>query len=225
MWDLITQNKDILIVSTNFGTLIIWLVYAQLLYSGFRRQRSPKLIINRGSKKDINALCIISNMSAEAIFISYVFAEIETNQGTIELDVTDLEHISSEDNNSENDSDPNVHGDPIGKLSDNTRQGPLASGGYLHIGSFNSLICRIGKEEGLDMDGHIPRGSLEFISISILLVAIYGPEKMPVGAERRFRLNNKNSKYSLTPEDWDTKLLTSRRQRIKLNDRVNRFDS
>jgi hypothetical protein len=219
MWDLITQNKDILIVLTNFGTLIIWLVYAQLLYSGFRRQRSPKVIINRGSKKDINALCIISNMSAEAIFISYIFAEIETNQGTIELDVTDLEHISSEDNDSGNDSNP------IGKLADNTRQGPLASGGYLHIGSFNSLICRIGKEEGLDMDGHIPRGNLEFISISILLVAIYGPEKMPVGAERRFRLNNKNRKYSLTPEDWDTKLLTSRRQRIKLNDRVNRFDS
>lgn len=47
--------------------MIIWLVYAQLLYLGFRRQRNPRLIINRGRNKDINALCLISNKTVEKL--------------------------------------------------------------------------------------------------------------------------------------------------------------
>jgi hypothetical protein len=79
-------------------------------------------------------------MSTEAVFIVYIIADIETNKGTTSLEVTDLEKGSSEDNDSGNAIENDIHKNPIEMLADNTRQGPLASGGYLHIGSFDDLI-------------------------------------------------------------------------------------
>ncbi len=91
MFEWIENNKEIITVFTSIATLLVWVIYAQLLYLSFRRQRSPSLIINRGRNKDINALCIISNMSAESIFIQYIIVELETSEGKITMDVTDLE--------------------------------------------------------------------------------------------------------------------------------------
>lgn len=87
----LSQHHQSITALTSIATLMIWLVYAQLLYKGYRRQRRPRLIINRGKSKDINALCIISNMSAEPVFIEYIVAELQTSHGTIVMDVTDLE--------------------------------------------------------------------------------------------------------------------------------------
>jgi len=91
MLDWLAQHQKILPVVASFSPLVIWIVYAPPLYLGFRRQRSPRLIINRGRNKDINALCLISNMSAEYVFVQYIIAELHTSQGTITMDVTDFE--------------------------------------------------------------------------------------------------------------------------------------
>ena len=39
MLDWIAQHQKILSVVASFSSLVIWIVYAQLLYLGFRRQR------------------------------------------------------------------------------------------------------------------------------------------------------------------------------------------
>lgn len=51
--DWISQHHDSLTALTSIGTLLIWLVYAQLLYKGYRRQRRPRLIINRGKLRTL----------------------------------------------------------------------------------------------------------------------------------------------------------------------------
>ncbi|MBZ9557808.1 MULTISPECIES: hypothetical protein [unclassified Modicisalibacter] len=224
MFHWISQHKDVLTVFTNLGTLCIWLVYAQLLYWGFRRQRRPRLIINRGKKKDINALCIISNMSAESIFIEYIIAELETSQGTITMDVTDFEQQYSEGE----EIDSREEGRR--KLSDssvkeNTRQGPLGSGDFLHIGTFDDLIRRMARDEGIEMQDHRPEGDLAFKSLTIRLIGIYGPEDMPVGAERQFLLQDNDRYCSLTPATWDTRRLASKRERRELRKRVQQLNS
>ncbi|MGO1462210.1 MAG: hypothetical protein ACTHYN_09705 [Marinobacter sp.] len=221
MYDWIAEHQKVLSVLASLGSVIIWLVYAQLLYLGFRRQRSPRLIINRGRNKNINALCLISNMSAEAIFIEYIIAELKTSEGTITMDVTDFEQEYDEGDE-----------DPEGKrgrstlnqrsisVMNNTWQGPLESGGFLHIGTFSELIQRLAGDEGIRMQENVPEGDLEFTRLTLRLIGIYGPENMPIGAERSFDLSLNANRLSLRPTSWDTKKLVSVWQRRKLRKTV-----
>ncbi len=229
MFNWLSQHSQALNAFAGLGTLIIWLVYAQLLYLGFRRQRRPRLIINRGKKKDIEALCIISNMSAESIFVEYIIAELETSEGTITMDVTDFEQEYNEGDEKDA-SGEEASREPrrtlgTGPVNENTRQGPLESGGFLHIGAFDELIRRLAKDEGIEMQGYRPKGDLQFHRLTIRLIAIYGPEDMPVGAERSFNLMDNGKTCALTPTTWDTKRLASLWQRHKLRQTLKDFNS
>nr|WP_299243530.1 hypothetical protein [uncultured Halomonas sp.] len=211
MIEWISQNSKVLNFFTNLGVLLVWLGYAQLLYLGFKRQRRPRLIINRGKRKDIDALCIISNMSAESIFIEYIIADLETSEGTITMDITDFDQEYEE-----GDEDREQRSSSLGTVSENTRQGPLASGDFLHIGTFSHLIERLARDEGIEMDGHRPKGDLRFQHLTIRLIGVYGPEDMPIGAERSFELFTDDDYDTVTPNSWDTKRLSSFFQRRKL---------
>ncbi|WP_227367468.1 hypothetical protein [Halomonas sp. M20] len=211
MLDWISQNAKVLTFFTNLGVLLVWLGYAQLLYLGFSRQRRPRLIINRGKRKDIDALCIISNMSAESVFIEYIIADLQTSEGTITMDVTDFDQEYEE-----GDEERQQNASSLGNVNENTRQGPLGSGGFLHVGTFSNLLERLARDEGIKMDGHRPEGDLTFQHLTIRLIGVYGPEDMPIGAERSFELFANEDFRSLTPDSWDTKRLSSFRQRRKL---------
>ncbi|HET8789900.1 MAG TPA: hypothetical protein VFM75_01705 [Modicisalibacter sp.] len=217
MLNWVSQHQAVLSVLINLGTLAVWLIYAQLLYFGFRRQRRPRVIINRGRKKDVDALCIISNMSAEAIFIEYIIAELKTSRGTIVMDVTDHDQSNSQGNNAGDDAK-----EQLGSVGEYTRQGPLASSDFMHIGTFSDVIQRLAKEAGIEMQGYRPKGELRFRSLTIRLIAIYGPEDKPIGSERCFNLNleEDESKYTLVPDSWDTRRLASSRQRRRLRKNV-----
>ncbi|MGO2135429.1 hypothetical protein [Marinobacter sp.] len=226
MYDWIVDHQKVLSVCASLGSVVIWLVYAQLLYLGFRRQRSPRLIINRGRNKDINALCLISNMSAEAVFIEYIIAELETSEGIITMDVTDFEQEYSEgDENPEGPRGQSISNRRARNVMDNIRQGPMESGGFLHIGTFSELIQRLARDEGIRMHGHRPQGDLEFTRLTLRLIGIYGPESMPIGAERSFDLTFSADKLSLRPVSWDTKRLASLWQRHKLRKTVEKLNA
>lgn len=229
MYQWIVDHKEVLSVIASIGSVIIWLVYAQLLYLGFRRQRQPRLIINRGRNKDIDALCLISNMSAESIFIAYIIAELETTEGSITMDVTDFEQQYDESDESGEDQDDSLNQSFAKSLQqdakDNTRQGPIKPGEFFHIGTFSDLIHRLARDEGICMDGHKPQGDLEFTRLTLRLIGIYGPEDMPIGAERSFDLKHGPLNYALTPVSWDTKRLASLRQRRKLRRTVENLNA
>ncbi|WP_298450126.1 hypothetical protein [uncultured Marinobacter sp.] len=214
MYKWIAEHHQVLSIVASFGSLLIWLVYAQLLYLGFRRQRSPRLIINRGRNKDINALCLISNMSAESVFVEYIIAKLETSEGEITMDVTDFEREYSE-------------GDEQSPLDvrENTRQGPIECGGFLHIGTFCELIQRLARYENIEVVDGQPQGELEFTRLTLSLIGIYGPENMPVGAERSFDISVSGSRLGLKPASWDTKQLASIRQRRKLRRTVEELNA
>ncbi|PAU79352.1 hypothetical protein [Halomonas salipaludis] len=177
-------------------TLFVWLFYAQLLYNGYIRQRRARLIINRGQGKDIDSLCLISNMSAEAIFIQHIVVRIETSQEPLLLDVSDYQQSNDD-----------------GQTEYRSHQGPLSSGGYLHIGTFQALIERVAEAYDIQLDGHRPTAELTFKAIELRVIAIYGSEDRPVGARRRFLLDDDGDACSITPAQIDTQRLASRRDR------------
>lgn len=215
MFDWISENKDVLNVFIGFATLLVWVVYAQLLYNGYKRQRRPRIVINRGRNKGVDALCLISNMSAESIFIQHIVARLETDKGTYVQDVTELEQ-----NYQEGDEKRERHSTrDTPSLSDSTRQGPLGSGEFVHIGAFNSVIERIAHRENLRLDQHhddraeSEKGIVHLKSLTIQLVAIYGSDDYPIGVERCFLVRDLEEGRLLAPATWDSKRLTSRRQR------------
>ena len=120
MLDWIAANADVLGLLVSFCTLLIWAVYAQLLYAGFRRQRRPSLMLNRGHGRGLDALCVGGNMSAEGIFVQYVIAELDTGRGTIRMDITDRRTLSDGGDSGNRGNEGDEGDDSSGHLDDSS---------------------------------------------------------------------------------------------------------
>lgn len=193
----LNDNAQAISAVTSICTLFVWVFYAQLLYNGYVRQRRPRIIVNRGKGIGTDALCLISNMSSEAIYIQHLVAVLHAHDSTYELDVVEYQQQSGDDH----------------EASYRTHQGPLASGDYLHIQSFGSIIEQLTQHWQLDKQ----KLNQQKPELEIRVIAIYGSEDMPVGASRRFALNlDAPPLHQLTPLKVDTKRMNSRRERKRV---------
>ncbi|PCC98680.1 hypothetical protein [Halopseudomonas pelagia] len=223
MIDWIETNQAVLSVCVSFATLLVWVIYAQLLYSGFRRQRTARVIINRGSKRDLDALCIVSNMSQEAIYVEYIIATLKTSLGSVTMDVTDFEQHPTEERENGAGERQTVAVTPT-NIRENTRQGPLLSGEFMHIGTFSGLVQRLARQGGIPMQGNSPEEDIQLESLTIELIALYGPEPKPVSARRDFIIDSSKYGGTLTPASWRTRQSISflqRRRLCKMVDEMN----
>ena len=216
MFDWLFRHSDLLSIFTNTASIIVWLGFSQALYMEMRRRRHPRLLINSGKKKDTSALCIISNMSDEPVFIEYIFVELDTSRGVLRMDVTGYDQSYTSGDEARGHSAGFGPRGPADLDPNNDHQGPLDVDDFIHIGTFDRLIQRLAQETGIEMEGHRPAGDLHFRSLTIRLIGIYGPESLPIGAERRFNLTHKYHHCALRPASADTRCLTSRWQRHKV---------
>lgn len=178
-------------------TLFVWVFYAQLLYSGYARQRRPRIIINRGKGVGLDALCLVSNMSNEAIYIQHLVAVLHTPEKSYELDIVEYQQQGHEDD----------------EVSYRTHQGPLSSGDYIHIQSFESILKRL-REYWNIQDSVIKQTDVQ---LEIRVIAIYGSEDMPTGATRSFYLDYQAEPVcQLRPSRVDTHRMNSRRDRKRV---------
>lgn len=201
MLEWMRQNSDLLSTLANYGTLLVWVFYAQLLYSGFRRQRRPRILINKGvGFRDLDSPCLICNMSQESIFIQFIMVRLKTNQGTYSVPATDPEEgaVAEED------------------APTATRQGPLASGSCFRLRSFQRLLTKAAEEANIETEGYIPTDpEIEFQKLELCVVYIYGPQDEPLGASREFdfRCDRDRKTISLSPSTIDTNRMTSMKHR------------
>lgn len=193
----LNDNAQAISAVASVCTLFVWIFYAQLLYNGYARQRRPRIIINRGKGIGTDALCLISNMSSEAIYIQHVVAVLHTQQGSYSLDVVEYQQQSDEQEEG----------------SYRTHQGPLSSSDYLHIQSFGSIVHQVKQYWKIEDDllhGHT-------IQLEIRVIAIYGSEDMPMGASRSFNLDlDASPNHQLFPASVDTDRLNTRSQRKRV---------
>lgn len=205
MIDWLRQNHQLISLAISTGTLLVWVFYAQLLLLNFWRQRRPSLIINRGAGKGLHSLCLISNMSAEPMFINQLFVCVGTTKGTLKIDVTDIRQSR------EDDASPDL------VIHRTTHQGPLNSGEFIHIGTFQGMLRQAARQHDIALDEEHP-AACEFRSIEIRVVAFYGSERHPIGVMRRFRLvDHPQDECTLVPDSPLTRQLTSRwaRRRVR----------
>lgn len=177
--------------------LAIWLLYAQLLLSDYRRKMRPKILINQSLGTALKSRCLICNMSEQSLYVSLVIAELITKQKTYRCSVTDLEI---------------THGD---KHTSTTVQGPLKGGAYRDMGEFNNIIQRV---IGLTSENQDQSIIEKDHTLRLYVIGLYGSEDQPVGAVREFRFGrDDNEDLCLNPTNIHTKNLTGKRNQKEIN--------
>ena len=203
----LNDNAQAISAVASICTLFVWVFYAQLLYNGYVRQRRPRVIINRGRGTGVDAICLISNMSSEAIYIQHLVAVLHTQKGSYSLDVVEYQQHRGEEQR-----EAQQKGEPQ-ETSYRTHQGPLASGDYLNIQSFGDIVNQVKEYWEID-DKQLQEQNIQ---LEIRVIAIYGSEDMPTGASRTFNLDlNASPNHQLIPASVDTDRLNSRGQRKRV---------
>lgn len=195
MLDWLSQNSEVVNTLLNAGMLLVWLLYAQLLLSSYRRQQRPQVLINQIKGYDMNSEIMVSNMSEQSIFIMRVVAVVETGEESFVREVTDV-MVDDED-------DPE-------QIRRATSQGPLPGGGTMRLGTFRRLVRWITTEsETVD----------EWSVIEIRLIFRYGSDDYPIGVWRRFQLEDAEDgdvECKIRPATLVTKRVSNWRGRRKV---------
>ncbi|MEX2543130.1 MAG: hypothetical protein WD314_15085 [Trueperaceae bacterium] len=100
------------------------------------------------------------------------------------------------------------------ELENVIRQGPLAQGQFLRLGSFEEILeSLVGQSpaEGEKWLGSAVADGLKLLEIRV--AAVYGDSDRSVGARRTFRLESRDGALCVRPRDTYTKQLYSRRER------------
>jgi hypothetical protein len=208
MLDWIRDNYAIISVLISLGMLIVWIVYLQLFLVSYERRMRPKILINMGGGHGIDAMCLLSNMSSEAVYVESLIATLESKGEQWVGPVTDVEALTRDDK------PPN----PL----DTTRQGPLQPGEVRNVGSFRNLIRHVLEEGGASRSGDdIPDSITGF---EIQAIADFGPDDLLVGAKRRFDLDKRDGEWVLKPQSPFTAQIRSRRERKRINRMLEQVD-
>lgn len=170
MLDMLRQNQQAINTIVNVLMLLVWAFYFQMLFNAHRRGLRAKILINRSAGQNLSAQCVISNMSAGVVYLEAVVIFAQAGDRTHELSLTDLSNLTKE---------------PEGDRRAHWFQGPLTSGEFISLGSFENLLQNCAKQYGLDMSC--------VDELDVLVVATYGPDQDPVGARRKFRLDSATS--------------------------------
>lgn len=200
MWNWLSQNIDLISLAVSTSMLVVWIVYLQLLLNGYRRQRRSSILISRGAGQGLRSRCLITSMSAEPLYVTSIVATLVTAEKSYEYALTDLRDLPED-----------LGADPRSSM----RQGSLSAGEYLDIGHFDEFIAQLAET-----DPELARLSdwTEAVTaIELTVVALYGSDRLPVGASRRFSFVPKDAGgLRISPDTLWTRQLHSRRQRKQL---------
>lgn len=195
----ILENHQLIAALTSMGMLVVWITYLQLFLASYRRQRKATILIRLGQGRGLDAHCLVTNMSAEPIYLHTLVARLDGPGGTMACPITELD---GEDLIA--DADPRLR----------TRQGPLGSGEIRDIGTVRAILEHVRRAQG-DGSGAIPSGSGTH-TLQIRVIAIYGSEDLPVAAERSFDILDGEAGPRLRPRSYGAVQVRSRRERKAL---------
>ncbi len=187
MLEWLTEYGEVLSTLSSLGMLVIWILYLQLFFQMYRKQRRPHLLIHQAGGFDLHSRCVIANMSETAVHVAAVMVDVE-REGQCQTFQPR----------------PDWDRDEHGPLAD-TRQGPLPTAAYIDVGSFAALLDAA--------DGsHRPDDATD-ADVVVRVVAFVGSELYPTGAQRRFAVRGSRGDASVKPESAIPQQFSSGRQR------------
>lgn len=200
MWQWIDQNSGALNVLLNLGILAVWSFYLQLFVAGYRRERQSKILVTCGAGEGAQAHCFVCNMSSEPIYVVDVIATMHGGGEAWVGSITDNEREEEER--------------PL-EVTARTKQGALKVGDMRDFGDFASLLRRIRRARGLG-ESDWPEDD-RAITLELTVVAVYGPEDLPVAARRSFVLDVEDGAQRVRPQTVDTAQVRSRTERRRVH--------
>lgn len=200
VFDWLGAHHEALAVLVSLGTLLVWVTYLQAFLASYRRQHTGTLLITLGQGRGLEAHCLVTNMSAEPVYVLSLIARVESDACVRSRAITELE------------------GEPWKEPSDLrlwTRQGPLDSGGLRDMGTFDDIVDHVlaaGRATGRDADGR----AIGLRRVVVQVIAVHGAEDLPVGAERAFEIVGNGPGLVLRPQSAGARQIRSRRERRQL---------
>lgn len=194
MWTWLSENYGVVSAVASVATLCVWVAYLQLFYSSYRHQLRPKIMITRGGGHSLTARCILTNMSPEIVFLQAIIVRMNFGNGDLLCSLSDIERVAAQGR------------DQRSELF----QGPLPSGDYLDLGSFEDLVKAA-------MASCAPQGLIdELKELGITAIGTYTWHDQLVAAERVFVVVARNGKKLLTSEQPMARQIRSRREKRRL---------
>jgi hypothetical protein len=185
------------------ATLLVWLVWLQLMYNDYRRRRQPRMLIHQTRGLGPDTHCLLVNLSQDIIHIQCVRAAAVGVDGENSLSLgSGLSGLSDESELG-----------PL-ELENVIRQGPLAQGQFLRLGSFEEILEMLVDQTPGEEERWLGAAAAERVgTVEIRVAAVYGDSDRSVGARRKFRLEPREDSLRVRPVDTYTEQLFSRRQR------------
>lgn len=191
MWTWFTEHYGVVSALASMATLCVWVLYLQLFYRSYRHQLQPKILITRGGGHGITARCMLTNMSPEIVFIQAIVVRLTVEDRVLVCSLSDSDRVSRQGR------------DPRSELF----QGPMSSGEYLDLGSFEELA-----EAALQhCDGGASAGPAP-TDLSVTAVGTYTWDDRMVAAERSFRVVDRNGNRILHADQPTARQIRSRRE-------------
>lgn len=199
-FDWLQRNATVLSTLVTMATLLVWLVWLQLMYNDYRRRRQPRMLIHQTHGVGPDSHCLLVNLSQDIIHIQCVRAAILGENGESSLPLGSALTLDNELGGLE--------------LENVIRQGPLAQGQFLRLGSFEEILeTLVGTSPGNGAKWLGAAATAGFELFEIRVTAVYGDSDRSVGASRTFRLQANGEALRVRPRDTYTQQLYSRRGR------------
>jgi hypothetical protein len=176
--------------------LAVWGVYLDLFWRSYRRQHSAKIVIGLGEGMGLDALCLVSNMSAAPIHLEGVIVVAEREGRRWAKAITSLSEIERE------------------RPKKPSREGPLKSGDYIVLGSFRQLV-ELAKGPPADP---VEEGRPPLDAIAVWIVADLSTESELVFARRRFLIGCRGMAVVFRPEELETRCIRRAHERAEIEE-------
>jgi hypothetical protein len=196
------ENAAVVANLASLLMLIVWAFYAVLFYREFKRQRSPFIVIHQAKGYDLDSTCLVVNLSREPIHILCVMLILHTTRGSFAQRIHNFRRGPRP-----------REGSP--DMQTIFKQGPLASGSFLVLGSFeemlvvaiDDILAETGTTRIEEWDPYEWAGDIEQLEVRV--VALHGAHDRPVGAYRTFDVTVRDD-VSICPAMLLTEQMASR---------------
>ena len=195
----IDAHSDTLQVVFSGLMALIWIVYLQLFFFGFRRNRRPKIVVDLGAGTGLGARCLVGNLGFEPIHVYEVFVTIAGDGESHTAAVTERAGLTEDELN-----------DPL----EATNRGPLKSGDSYTIGRIADLVERTRNHSGADLPDR------EVRKVEIMVVATTAASTAVVAAHRVYHLRWKGESCELWQDAVEAHQIRSLLQRHRLRRRL-----
>lgn len=208
----LVENAALVANLASLATLVVWTVYLVIFYREFRRQRTPFLIIHQAHGYGIDATALVVNLSKEPVHVLCAMLVLHTTRGTFAQRIHDFRRMPREASSTD--------------VQSAIKQGPLTSGAFLGLGSFEAMLeAAIGDvlREFDSSDSGEAKLDLSLLLrelrvLELRVVALHGAHRRPVGASRTFQLSLDGEAVTVEPASLLTRQLIARSDRRTVHD-------